>query len=63
MNYEKYSSIYGINKKLNSSIELNGRIFKITGLNLRSPKYPIIVTSEGKSYKLTIDSVNSAKSI
>jgi len=61
--YERYSSMYGINKKLNSNIEVSGRVFKITGLNLRSPKYPIIVTSGDKSYKLTIDVVNSAKSV
>lgn len=42
-----------------AEFEVNGSIYKVSGLNLRAKKYPVIATklSDGRSYKFPAETV------
>lgn len=55
-NWDFYAPANGIKDfKIGDRIKPQGsaKVFKLLGWNTRSPKYPIIAESDGKTYKLT----------
>lgn len=56
--YINFAESYGLKPEwLDRVLVLQGRPFKIVGLNMRSRKYPVVAESRGKRYKLTVASV------
>ena len=58
---EKFGAGVGLKDAYGKVFELQGKRFKVIGLSLNKPKYPVIgeEVGTGKRYKFTIDSVTS----
>ena len=61
--FESFATVYGITKKLGDKVIANGKVFTVAGLKTGSPKYPVLATSNGKTYKFTINSINRMECI
>ena len=69
--FERFATIYGITKQLGDKVIANGmaltlatrKVFTIAGLKTNSPKYPVLATSNGRTYKFTVDNINKMKCI
>jgi hypothetical protein len=57
---DRDAELLGAKFSLGYVFKSNGDEFKVTGFNLRRPKYPVSAdnTRTGKSYKFTVENIN-----
>lgn len=56
------ANIYNFNFKLGQKINLQGKEYTISGWKARAQKNPVIVTRDGKSYRVSVDMIKSYNS-
>lgn len=53
LDFKKYAMIYGLTPEhLGKSFAYAGKQYRLTGLNPKAPRFPVIVEHNGKSYRL-----------
>lgn len=61
LDWDKYASIYGLDKTLlGKSVLLNGKPYKIVGLNPKKRVSPVVIEGNGKTYTTKVDTITTA---
>jgi hypothetical protein len=61
LDWDKYANVYSLDKTLlGKSILMNGKPYKIVGLNPKKRVKPVVIEGNGKTYITTVDAVNTA---
>ena len=59
--FEKYCELYGLQKEdFGKVLTMNGRKFKISGINTKASKNCVNITGNGKQYKTSVEQVKRA---
>ena len=55
--FNRYAGIKLPGYQLGDQIELNGKVFTLSGWNRKAPKYPVQIAKSGRTYKATVNHI------